>query len=234
MRLGNYTGLHVQKPDLTIREEDIDNILARMQRRNAVIIHIDDGDNIRKILESQPIDDDFARDFSEFDTLSELREGIREDLAERRLISADERIQRELLAQIISDSDIPVDKEAVQEISDALYDNLLDDLDESGISMKDYLKRRNMTEKQFEKEKDEEAVLALKSETVLRAIAEREGLSVLPNEVADEIRAMAEEDGVDPAVYAEEFDDEFLADVEDELLMGKAMDFVVDHAIFDE
>ncbi len=234
MRLGKYIGLQVHQPDLTVREEEIDNVLLREQRRNAVIVHIDEGENIRKILESQPIDDDFALDFSDFDSLEEWRGFIREILEERRRISAEEKVERELLDQIIADSDIPVDEEDVRELAEALYLDILDDLSESGVSLETYLKRRRMTAEALQEEQKEEALLALQSEAVLRTVAEREGITVLPNEVADEVRAMAEEDGEDPAEYADSFEDEELMLIQDDLLLGKAMDFLMEKAVWEE
>ncbi len=233
MRLGKYKGLHVRQPDLTVQEEEIDNVLKRMQRRNAVIVHIDNGENIRRILENQPIDDDFARDFSDCDTLDELRNVIREELEERRYISSEEKIQRELLAAVIADSDISVDSDTIQDVADTLYDELLDDLYANGITPESYLKRRNMTEVQLLKEQEDEAELALKSEAVLRAIADREKIAVLPDELADELRLMAEEDGEDPASYIDSFDDKELAEIQDEMLLEKAMDFIIEHAVFE-
>ncbi len=233
MRLGKYKGLHVRQPDLTVQEEEIDNVLKRMQRRNAVIVHIDNGENIRRILENQPIDDDFARDFSDCDTLDELRGVIREELEERRYISSEEKVQRELLAAVIADSDISVDSDTIQDVADTLYDELLDDLYANGITPESYLKRRNMTEVQLLKEQEDEAELALQSEAVLRAIADREKIAVLPDELADELRLMAEEDGEDPASYIDSFDDEELAEIQDEMLLEKAMDFIIEHAVFE-
>ncbi len=234
MKLGTYKGLHIRQPDLTVREEEIDNVLKREQRRNAVIIHTEEDDQVRKILVSQPIDDDFALDFSEFDSLTEWRAAIREALEEQRYISSEERIERELLARIISHSDIPIEREVLYDVADALYEDLLDGLEESGISLAHYLKRRGITEEELEEEQETEALFALQSEEVLCAIAEREGLTVLPNELADELRLMAEEDEEDPVTYADSFDDEELAEIEQEMLMEKAMDVILENTIFDE
>ncbi len=233
MKLGNYKGLHVRQASLDVRESEIDNVFARVQRMNAVIVHVDDGDNIRKILESQPIDDDFALDFSEYDTIGEWREAVRAELEQQRSISAEEKMQRELLSMIIADSDIPVESDLAEEIRQILYDELLMDLEENGISLEMYLNRTGTTEDQVWESKMDEALFAIRSESVLRAIAEREGLTVLPNEVADEIVAMAAEEDEDPAELADELDDEDLDAVWDELLMGKAMGFVMDHAVIE-
>ncbi len=234
MKLGNYTGLHVRRPDAAVREEDIDRVLQREQRRNAVIVHTDDGQEIRKTRELQPIDDDFALDFSDCDTLNEWRGVIREMLTERRRISAEEKMQRELLAMIIADSRIPVDRSLVQDVASALCEDLLDSLETHGVSLETYLARTGMTEKSLRKSQEEDALLAIRSEMVLREVADREHLSVSPRELADELTAMAEEEGEDPAVYAEWFDDEEMESVSDELLLEKAMDFIIQHAVIED
>lgn len=232
MTLGDYKSLPVTQPDLTVREEEIDNVLKREQRRHAVVVHTDDGKQILKDLEMQPLDDEFARDFSDCDTLDEWRGVIREQLEERRRVSANERVCRELLTQIIANSDVPVDQEALREISAILYEEFLDDLEASAISLETWCSRSRMTEEDLYRSKEEEALFALQSEMVLREIAGREHLSVSPVELADELTAIAEEDGEDPAEFAGMLDDEDLAALSDDLLLEKAMDFVLDHAVY--
>ncbi len=234
MKLGNYKGLRVRLPDLTVREEEIDKVLKRVQRRNAVIVHIDEGPDIRKETELQPIDDDFARDFSEYDTLAQWREDIREQLEEQHQISAEEKTCRKLLSLIIADSDISVNRKVVDDVTDVLYEEFLDSLEEHGISLANYIKRTGMTEEKIRKSRQKEAVFAVQSETVLRAIAKREHLEVVPEELAGELTLLAEEEEEDPAVFAAGIDDEDLAALSDQLLMDKAMDYVYDHAVFYE
>ncbi len=232
MKLGNYMELHVLKPNLTVSEEEIDNILKRYQRRNAVVVHIDDGENIRKILESPPIDDEFALDFSEFDTLSAWREDIREMLEERRLISADEKVRRTLLRQIMDDSDIPVEREQVQEEASLLHEELLDGLAERGMTFEDYLERSGKSRESVFRSEVNRAVFSIRSDAILEAIAEQEHLTVSPEEVTEGLESFAREEGEDPAVLAEELNEEDMKSFSDELLMEKAMEFVIDHAVF--
>ncbi len=232
MTLGDYKSLPVTQPDLTVREEEIDNVLTREQRRHAVVVHTDDGKHILKDLEMQPLDDEFARDFSDCDTMDEWRGVIREQLEARREASANERICRELLAQIIANSDVPVDPDALQEISSILYEEFLDGLEASAVSLETWCSRSRMTEEDLYRSKEEEARFALQSEAVLREIAEREHLSVSPVELADELTAIAEEDDEDPAEFIDMLDDEDLAAISDDILLEKAMNFVLNHAVY--
>ncbi len=138
----------------------------------------------------------------------------------------------ELLAQIIANSNVPVDPDALQEISSILYEEFLDELEASAVSLETWCRRSKMTEEDLYRSKEEETRFALQSEMVLREIAEREHLTVSPVELADELTAIAEEDGEDPAEFIDMLDDEDLAAISDDILLEKAMDFVLDHAVY--
>jgi len=137
-----------------------------------------------RLPEYQAIDDDFARDFSEFDTLADWRTDIHAELEERRMISANEKMARDLMDQIIRNSVIPIDQELKQEISDDLYEDFILDLEEEGMSLEIWLKRSGQSEKELHATKEQEAVRLIQSESVLHAIADREHLRVSDEELA--------------------------------------------------
>ena len=185
------------------------------------------------VREYQPLDDNFALDFSEHDTLAAWREEICEELLERRRLSAEEKLQRELLTQIKETSVIRIDRELLEEVTDELFEDLLDQLEENGISLEHYCKRVRMNEKQLRAAKQEEAAFSISAQSILHAVAEAERLSVPEEAVREEIRAIALEEGEDPDVFAVMLGEEEKEAIADELLMNKAMEVILENTIFD-
>ena len=107
-----------------------------------------------RIPEYQEINDEFARDFSEYETLADWRNAIREELAERHELSAYQKLTRELLDQVIADSSVPVDRDLLQDLAEDLYDDFLYDLEDSNMTLEKYCKRTGKNKYQIIWEKD--------------------------------------------------------------------------------
>ncbi|MCC8080434.1 MAG: trigger factor [Lachnospiraceae bacterium] len=311
MKLGKYKGLKISQPSLTVQEAEIDQVLEKRQRENAVVFHIDGrganwGDeavldfeaeckgkpipngkrrsyplrlgshtfvsgfedaivghspgerfdifvtfpddyripglgghdavfHVRlkalRLPEYQEIDDDFARDFSEHDTLADWRTEIRAELEARRMISANEKLARDLMDLVIADSVIPIDPVLKQEIADDLYEDFLLDLEADGMTLETWLRRSGRTEDDLRASQTEEAKRLIQSESVLHAIAEREHLQVSDEELAEEIAALAEEEGESPDLFIQSLGDDELESIIDQLLLDMALSFILEHAI---
>ena len=87
--------------------------ISTMQNRS-VVFHT----TLKKIrlMDYQPIDDEFAKDFSEYTTLNEWENEIFSHLQARRKTSVQEKLTREVMTKIIADSDIPIDDDMKEEI----------------------------------------------------------------------------------------------------------------------
>lgn len=186
-----------------------------------------------RIPEYQPIDNDFAKDFSEFDTLSEWREEIYEQIRARREASSYEKLARELLGRIIADSEIPIDEELKQEISMELYEDFLYSLEENGMTLETYCKRSGLTKKQIRASKDEEAIRSIQEQYVLHAVANKENLQISEEELSRELCELAAEEGEDIDVFIKMLGEEELESIADQLQMNKAMEFIFEHAILE-
>lgn len=313
MKLGTYKGLRAARPDITVKEQEIDKVLKNKQRENSIVYTIDDrpaemgdqavldfeascggapvpggkGRNYPLLLgshtfvkgfedaiaghqigdrfeicvtfpedyripafcgknvvyqiylkalqkpEYQELNDDFARDFSEYDTLEDWRSAIREDLAERHETSAYQRLTKELLEQIIANSDIPVDAGLKQELSEELYEDFLWDLEDSGMTFEKYCRRTGKNKKQIRAEKEAEAEQIIRQQSVLHAIANREHLAASDEELAGEIAVMAAEEGEAEEAFADMLGDEEIDAIADRLQMEKAMEFILEHVIWE-
>ena len=201
--------------------------ISTMQNRS-VVFHT----TLKKIrlMDYQPIDDEFAKDFSEYTTLNEWENEIFSHLQARRKTSVQEKLTREVMAKIIADSDIPIDDDMKEEITQIYYDDFLDELEMNQIPLELYCKRSGHTEDEIYADK---AIKTIQAQSVLHAVAAAEKISITPEELAEELRAIAIEEDEDPEEFVETLEEEDVENIADQLTMDKTMAFILDSVIYD-
>lgn len=204
--------------------------ISTMQNRS-VVFHT----TLKKIrlMDYQPIDDEFAKDFSEYTTLNEWENEIFSHLQARRKTSVQEKLTREVMAKIIADSDIPIDDDIKEEITQIYYDDFLDELEMNQIPLELYCKRSGHTENEIYADKEQEAIKTIQAQSVLHAVAAAEKISITQEELAEELRAIAIEEDEDPEEFVETLEEEDVENIADQLTMDKTMAFILDSVIYD-
>ena len=204
--------------------------ISTMQNRS-VVFHT----TLKKIrlMDYQPIDDEFAKDFSEYTTLNEWENEIFSHLQARRKTSVQEKLTREVMAKIIADSDIPIDDDMKEEITQIYYDDFLDELEMNQIPLELYCKRSGHTEDEIYADKEQEAIKTIQAQSVLHAVAAAEKISITPEELAEELRPIAIEEDEDPEEFVETLEEEDVENIADQLTMDKTMAFILDSVIYD-
>lgn len=204
--------------------------ISTMQNRS-VVFHT----TLKKIrlMDYQPIDDEFAKDFSEYTTLNEWENEIFSHLQARRKTSIQEKLTREVMAKIIADSDIPIDDDMKEEITQIYYDDFLDELEMNQIPLELYCKRSGHTEDEIYADKEQEAIKTIQTQSVLHAVAAAEKISITQEELAEELRAIAIEEDEDPEEFVETLEEEDVENIADQLTMDKTMAFILDSVIYD-
>lgn len=204
--------------------------ISTMQNRS-VVFHT----TLKKIrlMDYQPIDDEFAKDFSEYTTLNEWENEIFSHLQARRKTSVQEKLTREVMTKIIADSDIPIDDDMKEEITQIYYDDFLDELEMNQIPLELYCKRSGHTEDEIYADKEQEAIKTIQAQSVLHAVAAAEKISITPEELAEELRAIAIEEDEDPEEFVETLEEEDVENIADQLTMDRTMAFILDSVIYD-
>ena len=178
------------------------------------------------------LDDAFAADVSEFETMDDLRKDIRERLQ----AAGDEGAQREFRAfaveKAVEHASMAVPSTMVDRESHRLYHQLEERVGEQGLTMEVYLGVLQKTEEEIEEEMRPQAEFIIKRQLVLEAIAQAEGLEVTDDDITEVIKHDAEALGRE---YLQ-----LLADLEksgrrealrDEMLVAKAADLVADASV---
>ena len=267
VKLGEYKGLHADKENAEVTDEDIDNELKRIAERNSRVIDVEEdretknGDiavidfegfkddvafeggkgeayplelgsgtfipgfedqvvghkvndefdvNVSfpedyhmeelkgqpvvfkvklheiKVKELPEIDDEFAKDISEFDTIAELKNDMKEKMSERKAQVVDEKYETELLKQVVDNMEV--------EIPQAMIDNRVEDLiqdfeyriSSQGMNMDMYLQYTGSTMETLQKTFAVQAEEQIKSRLALEAVAAAENIEVSSDETENE------------------------------------------------
>ena len=180
-----------------------------------------------KYKELPALDDEFAKDVSEYDTLDELRASIRKEMEERNGKQADAQVENDLVDQVVA---------TLQgEIPDAMYESRMDDmvrdfeyrLSQQGLKMDMYLQYMGQTMETFRASYKEQAEKQVKMRLALEAVAAKENLQANDEDFNAEVKRIAdqykmEEDKVRALV------DE--SAIKADLAVNKAIDFIKEKA----
>ena len=201
--------------------------ISTMQNRS-VVFHT----TLKKIrlMDYQPIDDEF----SEYTTLNEWENEIFSHLQARRKTSVQEKLTREVMTKIIADSDIPIDDDMKEEITQIYYDDFLDELEMNQIPLELYCKRSGHTEDEIYADKEQEAIKTIQAQSVLHAVAAAEKISITQEELNTELQNIAQEEEEDPEEFMATLEEEDVENIADQLTMDKTMAFILDSVVWDD
>ncbi len=153
------------------------------------------------------LDDDFAQLASEFDTLDELKDGLRGQIRRNKLIEQVMESREKALDALLEKIDIPLPESALTAEVDARKHNLDHEIAESGLSREAYFRLYQTTEEERFAEYERNAAKALKAGFVLDKIVKAEDLGVSEQELTDFVVRRAMQLGVAPNTLAQHLAD---------------------------
>ena len=175
------------------------------------------------------IDDEFAKDVSEFDTLKELKDSIKEKLQTESANKAKYETEENAIKAVCDATDIQIPSGMVETEIDNMMRDIETRLSYQGLNMKQYLQMIGKSEEDMRKEYAEQAKTSVKSRLVLDAIVKAEKLEASIDEISEKIKEMAENYGK----KAEELqnNEHLINYIKENMAAEKAIKFVVDNAI---
>ncbi len=184
-----------------------------------------------KVRELPEIDDEFAKDVSEFDTLDALKADLKAKALERKQKAADEEVENDLVQQIVDS--------IKGEIPEAMFENRLNQsveefayrLQSQGLDLNTYLKYTNSTIDDFKASFRPQAESQVKFRLALEKIVELEKIEATEEDINEQIEKMAKDYGMEvdqikAAVPTTE--------IAKDLAVGKAIDFIKENAVITE
>lgn len=176
------------------------------------------------------LDDEFAKDVSEFDTLEELRKDLTEKLRERREKQAEQDYEEELLKKLTELTVVEIPDSMVDYQADKMLDDYAARLSGQGISFDQYLQIMGMTREDMLAQAKPGALRQIQGQLALEAVAAAEGILVTDEELEQEFAKLSQEYGVELDQVKRVVS---ISDLKGDLLRQKAMKVVVESAVVD-
>ena len=199
-------------------------------RGQAVLFHV----HVKEIKERElpPLDDEFAKEASEFESLDELRAAVREQIEQ----AANQRVEGEFRARVLDavarEAEVEVPEVMAHEKAHEMVHSFERSIRAQGMEPEQYYQLAGSSHADFEERVRPDAEESVKKELVLDAVATAEGIKAGENEVMHEIGHLAEGSERSPEEIAETMrQNGTYALLEEEISRQKALDFLVENAV---
>ncbi len=184
-----------------------------------------------KVKELPELDDDFAQDVSECDTLDAYKESIKKEIYDRKAAAAKSAKEDAAIEKIVENAQMDIPQPMVETQKRQMADEFVQRLQMQGLNIQQYLQFTGMTPEKFLETLEPQALKRIQSRLVLEEIVKAENLSVSDEEIENEMKRMSE-------IYNRDLDQikEMLGEEEKNLLamdlkVQKAIDFVAEQAV---
>ena len=188
----------------------------------AVVFHI----KVNEVKEAQEpvVDDEFAKDVSEFETLKEFRADLGKKIEEKRASQAEMDFKSQVMEQVIGNMECEVPDGMIEVEIDRMLEQQAMQLQQYGISMEQYQQMMGVNEAMVRDSARPDALKSIQLRLALGAIAKAEGIEVSDEDLEAEFKKLAEQyqieiEKVKAAIAAE--------DLKNDLMMQKAQDLVI-------
>ena len=181
-----------------------------------------------KVKEVPAVDDEFAKDVSEFDTLKELKADIKKKMTAERTEAAQRAFEDVLMAKVAEGVEAEIPQEMVELQAERMMEQFKQQLAAQGIPFDQYLKMTGTTEADFRKQADGPAAEQVKMDLAVEAIIKAEGLEATDEDVENELKNVAGKYGMDLETVKKYLRPE---DVKEQVIREKAVKVVADSAV---
>ena len=151
-----------------------------------------------KAKEVPAIDDEFAKDVSEFDTLKELKADMKKKMTEERKIAAQQAFEDALMKKVADGIEADIPEDMVKAQAERMLEGFKQQLASQGIPFEQYLQMTGMTNETFLAQAHQPALDQVRMDLAVEAIVKAEGLEASDEDVENEMKNIAEKYGMDP------------------------------------
>ena len=187
---------------------------------------------VHEIKEEQlpELDDEFAKDVSEYDTLEELKQANRDRLESYAKSSAENQMKDAAIGKVVEANEVEIPRAMVEDEIDRMINELNQQLRYQGITIEKYLEFTGKNMAAFREEIRPEAEKAVKTRIILMGIVEAEKIEVSAEEMEKELETMAAQYQMTADKIKEMIGVENLTFLQKDLQVKKAIDFIYDNA----
>lgn len=156
--------------------------------------------NIKEIKEKNvpELNDDFAKEASEHDTLEELKSNIKEEMQTQKERQVEQDYENSLIEAVADNAEVSISDTLIKNELDKMFQNLKMSISQQGLDVDSYLEYMGMDESSWREQNRNTAEARAKNNLVLEEIAEKEGIEVSEEEIDDKVAEIAAENDQDP------------------------------------
>ena len=175
------------------------------------------------------LDDEFAKDVSEFDTLKELKEDIKKKQQKQNDDKAKYETQDAVIKAVCENVKVDIPSGMVETEVENMLKDIEQRLSYQGLKLEQYLQMMGKTQDEMKKEYEPQAIESIKSRLMLEAVIKAEKIEATDEEIDEKLKEMAKN-------YGKENDEEFLKNenvrnyIKEGLTSEKALEFLVKNA----
>ena len=174
------------------------------------------------------LDDEFAKDVSEFDTLADLKKDIKEKQEKANADKQKYETEEAVIKAVCEDMKVEIPSGMIETETENMLKDIENRLSYQGLKLEQYFKMMNKTEEEVKKEYEPQAIDAIKSRLALEAVVKAEKITVEDKEIEEKLEEMAKNYGktADELKQNENVKNYIKSGIEAE----KAVDFLVKNA----
>lgn len=184
-----------------------------------------------KETELPELDDEFASEVSEFDTLDEYKEDLKATLKVRKEQEAKNKKEGLVIDKIIENAQMEIPEPMVETTKEQMLNEFAQQISYQGLSIEQYFQFTGMSKDKFLETATPEAERRIKSRLVLEAVAKTEDIQVSDEELEEELKKMAETYQMDYDQLVDLVGDSEKEAIKLDIAVQKAVDFVTESAV---
>ncbi len=189
--------------------------------------------SIKEVKEKQlpDLDDEFASEVSDFDTLAEYREDIRKKLAEKKEQDAKNAKEDAAVAAVVADAQMEIPDAMVETQQRQMVDDFAQRLQMQGMNLEMYCQYTGQSPENMLESVKPEALKRIQSRLVLEAVAAAENIQASEEDYENEVNRMAESYKMEADKVKEIMGEKGKKQIMDDLAVSRAADFIRENAV---
>ena len=187
---------------------------------------------VKEIKEKQlpDLDDEFASEVSDFDTMAEYREDVQKKLTSKKEEEAKIAKEEAALDAVIADAQMEIPDAMLETQQRQLLENFAQRIQAQGITLEQYMQFTGLTAQTMMEQLKPEALKRIQSRLVLEAVAAAEKMEATEEDFEAEVKSMAEAYQMEADKVKELLGEQGAKQVKEDICVRKAADFIVDNA----
>ncbi len=184
-----------------------------------------------KVRELPELDDDFASEVSEFDTMDEFREDVKKKLTAQAQDRAKTETENAVIEKVTANAEVDIPDAMIEAQIDRMINDFAQRLSYQGMNMDSYLQYTGQTMEAMRGEFKERAEKQVLGSLVLEAIAKAEGIEANPEEIETQLVDMSKKYNMELDKLKELLSDTEMENMKKDMAISKAIDMIVNNAV---